>query len=116
MMNFGFCFHPTLHRDGCSGFLHLWLTGRTGKTHFIPTRYDIRHDEWDPVKGRLTMPDHVDKERSRLLHSYARRMRADLDNLQKIIDEFAAAAAAAGGGYSVNDVVRHWKATAESAV
>jgi hypothetical protein len=107
-MNFGFCFHPTLHREDCSGFLNLWLAVGTNKTRFIPTRYDIRHEEWDPVKGWLGMPGHIDKERLQLLHYYARCMRADLDNLHKIITELKIEHAAIGADFSVNDVIRHW--------
>ncbi len=77
---FGYCFRPALDRDNCSGRLLLWIdTG--GNTIFIPTQYDIRREEWDPVSCAIVTSDGSFVRRRRL-REYSKSMARDLQTLE----------------------------------
>ena len=84
---FGFCFHPALHRDDCSGFVHLWVHDTRGKICFIPTTYDIRHAEWDPITRRIAIPKHSSPLRKIQLRYYAECMRRDLAEMEALVND-----------------------------
>lgn len=91
MVDYGFCFRPVMHRNDCSGFLHLWIDDPQGKTRFIPTSYEVRFYEWDFIEGRLVIPAVIPADTSariRTLTEYADRMSRDLEALDNIITEF----------------------------
>ncbi len=79
---FGFCFRPALDRNDCSGPLLLWIdTG--GKTIFMPTTYDVRREEWDPVSGSILIPRNLTNPiRNRRLSVYKKSMARDLQTLE----------------------------------
>jgi hypothetical protein len=109
MTRYGFCFHPVLHREDCSGFLTLWFSDDSGGMRFFSTTYDIRYDEWDPVAGWIVMPKDADATRLRQLRRYAGSMLADLDRLQKMTNAAKAAKAAKTKAAMVADAVRTGK-------
>lgn len=80
---FGFCFRPELRRNDCSGYLHLWI-GDGDNVRFIPTDYDVAHDEWDAVTGSVVIPDQAGERRSRLIR-YAESMTRDLRLVGEIV-------------------------------
>ncbi len=85
MASYGFCFRPSLDRDDCSGRLLLWID-HCGKTRFVPTTYDVRRDEWDPVSGTLVIPGAASFARRRRLRAYAREMARSIRNLEKTLE------------------------------
>ncbi len=74
-----------MRRDDCSGPLHLWIEHR-GAVRFIPTPYDIRHDEWNPIAGTVIIPGDSNG-RARRLAEYARGMDCDLRLVEEIFCE-----------------------------
>ncbi len=80
---FGYCFRPDPHREECSGTLNLWI-GHYGAVRFVPTTYDVRHDEWDPVSGSLIIPGDSSGRRRRLTEC-ARSMTRNLRLVDNII-------------------------------
>ena len=79
MTSYGFCFRPALDRNDCSGPLLLWIDHR-GKTTFLSTPYDIRHEEWDPISGSIR-----NTTRRRQLAKYARSMARDLSIIESTL-------------------------------
>ncbi len=97
---FGFCFRPIHGRGDCSGKLHLWVAGCRGETRFAPTRYDVRHDEWDAVSG--TIREDTSPARQSVLSDYHERMARDLRLVERIVQ----ALEAEGRGYTASDIVK----------
>lgn len=82
---FGFCFRPDLRRDDCSGPLYLWIE-HYGSMRFIPTPYDIRHDEWDAIGGTIVIPK-GSTGRARRLAECARSMARSLRLVKTIVSD-----------------------------
>ncbi len=97
---FGFCFRPIHGRDDCSGKLHLWVAGSRGETRFAPTRYDVRHDEWDAVSG--TIKESASPARQSVLSDYREQMARDLRLVESIVHNLEAE----GRGCAAADVVK----------
>ena len=85
---FGYCFRPDPRRDDSSGTLHLWI-GHYGAVRFVPTNYDIRHDEWDPVSGSLVIPGDSSGRRRKLTEC-AKSMTRNLRLVDTIIRDLEA--------------------------
>ncbi len=104
---FGFCFRPVHGRGDCSGRLHLWVRYRNA-TRVIPTLYDVRHDEWNPVEGRLLVSECADHRRP-LLCRYSESMAKDLVNMATLIAELENSSVCGGHApCSIHDIIRHW--------
>ena len=95
---FGFCFRPNLRRDDCSGSLHMWI-GHYGAVRFIPTSYDIRHDEWDPVTGSIIIPGDSSGRRRKLIECTKSMIR----NI-RLVESIIAALESSRKRYTADDV------------
>ncbi len=84
-LEYGFCFRPVHGRGDCSGPLHLWIGNRVAIC-LIPTAYDVSHEEWDAVGGRLLLSESADHRRP-LLSRYAEGMERDLRLVEHTIRE-----------------------------
>ena len=104
MADYGFCFHPVLHREDCSGFLHLWIKDNRNRLGMIPTRYGVHYNEWDPVAGRLRVSKTSTTLRKIQLRYYAAAMKEDLASLAAIIDDLSAR-----GICFFDNIVRQWE-------
>ena len=86
-LEYGFCFRPVCGRGDCSGTLHLWIGNRVAIC-LIPTDYDISHEEWDAVGGRLLLSESPDHRRPQLSR-YAECMERDLRLVERIVRELS---------------------------
>ncbi len=86
-LGYGFCFRPERGRGDCSGPLHLWIGNRVAIC-LIPTDYDISHEEWDAVGGRLLLTESADHRRPQLSR-YAESMERDLRLVERIVRELS---------------------------
>ena len=103
-LDFGFCFRPVSERDDCSGPLMLWIDYRD-RTCFVPTVFDVRHDEWDPVSGTLVLSG-KSPERRRLLAGYACKMDRTLRAVRKVIADLETARAARDLNFTAARIAR----------
>ena len=113
-LEYGFCFRPVCGRGDCSGPLHLWIGNRVAIC-LIPTAYDVSHEEWDAVGGRLLLSE-SDDHRRQLLSRYAESMERDLRLVERTIRELESSCRSVTVAAVVDACGRKMQATESSLV
>jgi hypothetical protein len=102
---YGFYLRPANRSDKTSCLLQVWIE-HAGEVRFIPTTYDVRPEEWDPINATVILSDESTGRRKRLT-VYAKCMGRNIRLLKRIIEDMSQS----GERYTVDhvaDAFREW--------